>query len=136
LDPSSPGDVHECTQASAAAHARKSVAAAVRVIQGACLVGTLLATGISMKLHPKLLGGRSWVLVHETAVEAHRGLSLKVSPQFQTAGDLPGSTALRRLSLAADLLPRTHWNVNVSCYHDHTSGSSTSTLLAQLHLYL
>jgi hypothetical protein len=69
-------------------------------------------------------------------VEAYRGLWLKVSPQLETAGDAPGSTSLRRLSLAADWLPRTHWNVNISWYHDRTSGSSTSTLLAQLHLYL
>ena len=36
----------------------------------------------------------------------------------------------------ADLLPRTHWNIGVSYYHDHAFNSSTSTLLTQLHLYL
>ena len=93
-------------------------------------------TEVNANLQTQLVGGRSWVVVHETAVEAYRGLWLKVSPQFETAGDAPGSTSLRRLSLAADLLPRTHWNVNVSWYHDRASGSTTSTLLAQLHLYL
>jgi hypothetical protein len=35
----------------------------------------------------------------------------------------------------ADLLPRTHWNVNVAYYRDRVSGTTISTLLTQLHLY-
>ena len=61
---------------------------------------------------------------------------LKFSPQFRTAGGAQGSTSLRRLEFAADLLPRTHWHVNVSYYHDHAFAASTSALLAQLHLFM
>jgi hypothetical protein len=77
------------------------------------------------------------VAVNETAVEAYRGLWIKFSPQLRTAGG-PGFSELRRLLLEADLLPRTHWNVGLSYYHDHnhTFEVNTSTLLAQLHLYL
>jgi hypothetical protein len=35
-----------------------------------------------------------------------------------------------------DLLPRTHWNLNVSYYHDKVVEASASTLLVQLHLSL
>jgi hypothetical protein len=91
---------------------------------------------VDANLRAKALGGHSWVVVNETAVEAYRGIWLKVSPQLHTAGGEPGFSALRRLVLEADLLPRTHWNVGVSYYHDHAFGASTATLLAQLHLYL
>ena len=61
---------------------------------------------------------------------AHLGIGFPgFSPQFRTSGEGPGFSALRRLSFAADLLPRTHWNVNLSYYHDHTFEASTSTLL-------
>jgi len=75
--------------------------------------------------------------VNETAVEAYRGLWLKFSPQPRTAGG-PGFSELRRLAFEADLLPRTHWNLGLSYYHDrnHTFGVTTSTLLLQLHAYL
>ena len=43
---------------------------------------------------------------------------------------------MRRLEFAADLLPRTHWNVNLMYYNDRVFGASASTWLAQLHLYL
>ena len=87
-------------------------------------------------LQTKAAGGRSWVVVNETSVEVYRGIWLKFSPQFRTAGGAPGASNLRRLAFAADLLPRTHWNVNVSYYHDHAFDVSTSTLLAQLHLFM
>ena len=87
-------------------------------------------------LERRAAGGRSYVVVNETSVEVYRGLWLKFSPQLRTSGEGPGVSDLRRLSFAADLLPRTHWNVNLSFYHDHAFGASTSTLLAQLHLYL
>jgi hypothetical protein len=45
------------------------------------------------------------------------------------------SRCIAGLSFAADLLPRIHWNVNLSYYHDRAFVASTSTLLAQLHLY-
>jgi hypothetical protein len=87
-------------------------------------------------LKSRAAGGRSYLVVNEMSVEVYRGLWLKFSPQFRTSGEAPGFSDLRRLSFAADLLPRTHWNVNLSYYHDHAFGTSTSTLLAQLHLYL
>ena len=64
----------------------------------------------------------------------YRGLWLKVSPQLRTS-DTSGVSDLRRLALVADLLPRTHWNVNVAYYRDRAFGATTSTLLTQLHLY-
>ena len=95
-------------------------------------------TEVDANLQTKTAGGHALVVVNETAVEAYRGLWLKFSPQFRTSGGAPGFSQLRRLSFQADLLPRTHWNVNVNYYHDrdHTFKVSTSTLLAQLHLYL
>jgi hypothetical protein len=85
-------------------------------------------------LQTKAMGGHSWVLVNETSVEVYRGIWLKFSPQLRTSGGAPGFSDLRRLAFAVDLLPRTHWNVNVSYYHDHAFDASTSTLLVQLHL--
>jgi hypothetical protein len=65
-----------------------------------------------------------------------RGVWLKFSPQFRAAGGAQGSANLRRLEFAADLLPRTHWHVNVSYYHDHAFAASTSALLVQMHLFM
>ena len=93
-------------------------------------------TEVDANLQPQALGGRTWVVVNETAVEAYRGLWLKFSPQLHTSGGDPGFSQVRRLAFEADLLPRTHWNVGVSYYHDHAFGANTSTLLTQLHLYL
>ena len=93
-------------------------------------------TEVDANLQAKTLGGHSWVLVNETSVEAYRGIWLKFSPQLHTSGGEPGFSQLRRLAFEADLLPRTHWNVGVSYYHDHAFTASTSTLLAQLHLYV
>jgi hypothetical protein len=95
-------------------------------------------TEVDANLETHARGGHSWVAVNETSFEVYRGLWLKFSPQLKTSGGVPGFSELRRLLFEADLLPRTHWNVDVSYYHDHnhTSGINTSTLLAQLHLYL
>ena len=87
-------------------------------------------------LQSEAVGGRVWVVVNETAIEVYRGIWLKVSPQLRTSGGSPGGSDLRRLEIAAVLLPRTHWNVNLSYYRDRTLDISTSVLLAQLHLYL
>jgi hypothetical protein len=92
-------------------------------------------TEVDANLQTKTAGGHGWVVVNETSVEVYRGIWLKVSPQVLTS-QAPGSSTLRRLSLGADLLPRTHWNVNLSYYLDHAFGASTSTVLTQLHLYL
>jgi hypothetical protein len=93
-------------------------------------------TEVDSNLQTKAAGGRSWVVVNETSVEVYRGIWLKFSPQLRTAGDAPGLSDSRRLAIEADLLPRTHWNVDVSYYHDHAANAGSSTLLAQLHLYL
>jgi hypothetical protein len=93
-------------------------------------------TEANANLQTKAAGRHSWVAVHETSVEVYRGIWLKFSPQVRTSSGTPGDSDLRRLEFAADLLPRTHWNVNVSYYHDHAFGASTSVVLAQLHMYL
>lgn len=83
------------------------------------------------------LGALRYVLVNETSFEAYRGVWLKLSPQLRTGGG-PLSSDLVRLSASAVLLPRTHWNVNLAFYRDRnrTLSITTSTFLAQLHLYL
>jgi hypothetical protein len=95
-------------------------------------------TEVDANLQTQERGGHSWVAVNETSFEAYRGLWLKFSPQLRTSGGAPGFSELRRMLFEADLLPRTHWNVGVSYYHDHnhTFEVNTSTLLAQLHMYL
>jgi hypothetical protein len=95
-----------------------------------------LWTEVDADLKTEPAGGVSWLVVNETSVEVYRGIWLKISPQFRTAGDVPGSSDRRRLVIATDLLPRTHWHVNVSYYRDRSSAATTATLLAQLHLYL
>jgi hypothetical protein len=95
-----------------------------------------LWTEVDADLKPEPAGGVTWLVVNETSVEVYRGIWLKFSPQFQTAGEASGASDLRRLVFAADLLPRTHWHVNVSYYRERSSAATTSTLLAQLHLYL
>ena len=69
--------------------------------------------------------------------EAVRGLWLKFSPQLRA---VPGNafTGQVRMLLEADLLPRTHWNVDASYYHDRSRATDlvTHTFLIQLHLYL
>jgi len=82
-------------------------------------------------------GGAAYVLVNETSFEAFRGVWLKVSPQWLTAfGDSSGGTF--RLAFEANLLPRTHWNVDLSHYRDRgrSNGIVVKTTLLQLHLYL
>jgi hypothetical protein len=81
--------------------------------------------------------GAAYVLVNETSFEAFRGVWLKVSPQWITDfGDTSGGTF--RLALEANLLPRTHWNLDLSHYHDRgrSNGIVVKTTLLQLHLYL
>jgi hypothetical protein len=82
-------------------------------------------------------GSPGYVLLNETGVEVYRGVWLKVSPQLRT---LPGDTSsgVFRMLFEANLLPRTHWNVDVSYYRDENRASHlvSKTFLAQLHLYL
>ena len=77
------------------------------------------------------------ILVNETSFEVNRGIWLKVSPQLRVGGG-PLVPDVARFSAGAVLLPRTHWNVNLSFYHDRnrTLSLTTRTFLAQLHLYL
>ena len=95
-------------------------------------------TEIDASMQAAARGGTRWIGVNETSFEVYRGLWLKFSPQAITAGGQPGFSQIRRLVFEADLLPRTHWNVDMSYYHDHdhTHEVDTSTFLAQLHLYL
>jgi hypothetical protein len=82
-------------------------------------------------------GPPEYVLMNETGVEVVRGVWLKVSPQLRTEfGDSSGGVA--RLAFEANWLPRTHWNVDLSYYHDRSRVNDlvTKTFLAQLHLYL
>jgi len=84
-----------------------------------------------------LSGAPAYSLLNETGFEVFRGLWLKVSPQLRTNyGDTSGGVF--RWAFDADLYLRTHWNVEVSYYHDATRGTDFTyqTVLAQLHLYL
>lgn len=75
------------------------------------------------------------VLTHETAVEAVRGVWLKVSPQLRTAAGF--QPQVMRWAFSATFLPRTHWNANVTFYRDKPSASiPIKTWLLQLHWYL
>ena len=82
-------------------------------------------------------GGTSYVFVNETAFEAIRGVWLKLSPQVHSGGGVT-SPGLTRILLGADLLPRTHWNVNLSYYRDRNRQSDivSKIFLIQLHLYI
>jgi hypothetical protein len=77
------------------------------------------------------------VLVNETGFEVYRGIWLKISPQLRTSfGDTSGGTF--RWAFELNLLPRTHWNVDISHYRDKGRDNDivTKTTLLQLHLYL
>ena len=82
--------------------------------------------------------GRSFFLVNETSVEAVHGLWLKFSPQVRTASNNGLSPGLFRMAWEANLLPRTHVNIDASFYRDRdgTTKIVTHTSLIQLHVYL
>ena len=82
-------------------------------------------------------GTRAYTVLGDVAVEVHRGIWVRASPQLRTAfGD--SSAGIVRYMVGLNLLPRTHWNVIVNWYHDRDreSDGKVKTLLAQLHLYL
>lgn len=82
-------------------------------------------------------GDPAYTLFNETAFEVYRGIWLKVSPQLRTfQGDTSKGTF--RTVFEVNILPRTHWNVDVSYYRDKDRESDlvSRTWLAQLHLYL
>jgi len=95
-----------------------------------------LWTEVDANLQTKAAGGLAWVVTHETSFEVSRGIWIKVSPQLLTSGGAPGASTRRRLAFSADLLPRTHWNVNLGYYLDHAFGATASTLVTQLNLFL
>jgi len=79
----------------------------------------------------------AYTLTSEAAFELYRGVWLKLAPQFRSEnGD--SAAGVFRLAASLDLLPRTHWNVNLGYFRDRDrlSDQTFSTLLAQLHLYL
>jgi hypothetical protein len=82
-------------------------------------------------------GDPGFTFLAQASLEAYRGLWLFVSPQLLTeVGD--ASAGVFRLNVGLDILPRTHWNVVLSFYRDRDrrTDRTTTTLLAQLHLYL
>jgi hypothetical protein len=93
-------------------------------------------TEVDLNLRPESANGHLWVLTHETAIEVYRGIWLKVSPQLRTSDGSVRSSNLRRLAIAADLRPRTHWKLNLSYYRDHGFGVGTSALMAQVLLLM
>jgi hypothetical protein len=81
-------------------------------------------------------GRADYIVVHEAALEAFRGVWLTVSPQFRIGGgDLRND--LRRIAIGTVLLPRTHLNVNVTYYRDWSEAADASAhvVLSQLHVY-
>jgi hypothetical protein len=82
-------------------------------------------------------GAPACTFLNETAFEVYRGLWLKFSPQLRTtAGD--ASAGVARLLFEAYVLPRTHWNLDMSFYRDRDRSTDfvTSIFPIQLHLYL
>jgi hypothetical protein len=82
-------------------------------------------------------GPPGYTVLGEADFEAFRGVWLRVSPQLLTqVGDTSAGTY--RLNLGLNLLPRTHWNVELSFYRDKIRGTDTSvkSYLIQLHFYL
>jgi hypothetical protein len=79
----------------------------------------------------------SYVFVNETSFEVYRGIWAVVSPQARFGGG-DQNPDLLRLGLGAVLLPRTHFNVNVTYYRDRNRSSDVTSniFLAQFHLYL
>jgi len=94
-------------------------------------------TSLDVRFQNRGTTDRSYVFVHQTSVEAYRGLWLRISPQVRWIDGDP-SGEVRRLVIGADFLPRTHWHVNLSYYRDRNQFADflTTTFLAQLHLYL
>jgi hypothetical protein len=80
---------------------------------------------------------RASTLFTEASFEVYRGVWLRLSPQLRTEfGDSSAGTL--RWNVGLNLLPRTHWNVVLSYYwdEDRLSDQTSTTFLAQLHLYL
>ena len=94
-------------------------------------------THADVRLQRLQTSGRSYVVAHQTSLEAVRGVWLRISPQVRWTDQDPRGE-VRRMVYGLDLYPRTHWHVNLSYYRDHRpfGGRRIRTYLAQLHLYL
>ena len=57
-------------------------------------------------------GAPAFSLLNETSLEVYRGVWLKFSPQLRT-GYGQTSAGIVRMAFDVDLLPRTHWNVEI-----------------------
>ena len=81
-------------------------------------------------------GGTSFVVVNEIALEALRGVWIKVSPQGRTGSEQ--SPGVFRWNVGASLLPRAHFGVSFDLYLDKAEGSERAfkVFLTQLHVYL
>ncbi len=80
-------------------------------------------------------GKTGFLLVNETSFEAARGIWLAISPQLRTDDGVRPRTM--RWAFTATVLPRTHFNVNVSFYRDKPRFSvPVKTWLFQVHYYL
>ena len=80
---------------------------------------------------------RSYIVGHQTSLEAFRGVWFRIAPQTRWTDSDPRGE-VRRMVYGLDLYPRTHWHVNLSYYRDYAplGGLRIRTFLAQLHLYL
>ena len=94
-------------------------------------------TQLDTLFQDRLASDRTHVLVHQTSIEAVRGLWIRISPQIRWTDDDP-QAEVRRFVVGADVFPRTHWHVNLSYYRDRIQffDLGAQTFLAQLHLYL
>jgi len=96
-----------------------------------------LWTQADARFREGVTGEPGYTLLAAADYEVYRGVWVRFSPQLLTTiGD--ASAGALRLNFGLNLLPRTHWNVVLSYYHDRdrSTDRSSNTWLAQLHLYL
>lgn len=94
-------------------------------------------TQVDTRFQDSIRGARALILTNQTSAELWRGVWFRISPQAYRVFDDPPSE-IRRMVYGLDFYPRTHWHLNLSWYRDRFvfSDRLTTTLLAQLHLYL
>ena len=82
-------------------------------------------------------GDPGYTLLGDVAFEVYRGVWVRFSPQLRTdVGD--SSEGTLRFGVGLNWLPRTHWNVLLSYFHDRNRKTDAviKTWIAQLHIYL
>ena len=82
-------------------------------------------------------GEPGYTLLGDAAFEVYRGVWVRFSPQLRTGvGD--SSEGTLRFGVGLNWLPRTHWNVLLSYFHDRNRKTDAviKTWIAQLHIYL